>query len=456
MRDDERALALLQQFGRIGTAFQVLSPGLLHWFDDAPGMVAYIDTGGAWVAAGEPICASAHAADVAHRFVLAAQSRGRRASFFGTEGILASSPRFERIQLGEQPVWDPQAWSSHVQSHRSLREQLRRARAKGVTVRRVMPEELARDQVLRAQLDSVVTLWLASRPMPAMHFLVEVAPLSMLLHRRLFVAQRRGDAVGLLSVAPVPARNGWLFEHLLRDPSAPNGTSESLVDAAMRALAAENVSWVTLGLAPLAGEVAPWLERVRSASRPLFNFNGLASFKRKLRPQAWSPIYLAHPSGSSSFAALLDGLRAFAGGSLWRFAFHTILRGPRPLLVALERLLIPWTLLLTLASSARWFPSAAVKWSWVAFDVALYALLRTARKRNWLLGIRAAAVAVSLDAVLTLWQALMWNAPRSGGWRDATIIAIACAAPLITAPTLWGASRRLAKVRDTRRSSNAR
>ena len=44
LRDDDRALALVQQFGRTSTAFQALSPGLNHWFAETPGLVAYADT----------------------------------------------------------------------------------------------------------------------------------------------------------------------------------------------------------------------------------------------------------------------------------------------------------------------------------------------------------------------------------------------------------------------------
>jgi len=145
--------------------------------------------------------------------------------------------------------------------------------------------------------------------MARMGFLVDVDPFAWLSLRRSMVATRGGAPVALLSMVPVPAREGWLMEHLLRDPDAPNGTAELLVDHAMRALAADGVPWVTLGLAPLAGPVSGWLRTTRRWLGPLFNFDGLASFKRKLRPQRWEPIYLAYPREQSSARAMLDGLR---------------------------------------------------------------------------------------------------------------------------------------------------
>ena len=58
-------------------------------------------------------------------------------------------------------------------------------------------------------------------------------------------------AIAYLVASPVPARRGWLIEQIVRGHAAPNGTSELLVDAAMRALAHEGAEYVTLGLAPL-------------------------------------------------------------------------------------------------------------------------------------------------------------------------------------------------------------
>ncbi len=326
-RDDTRALALVARFGHTATAFQVLGRGLSHWFDTDRGMVAYVDTGAAWVAAGEPVCARADAIAVAERFVEVAQSARRRVCFFATEGVLASSPRFRRTRIGDQPIWDPRIWVDGLRTHRSQREQLRRARAKGVRTRTLTPAELENSPALRAALERLVARWLDARHMAPMHFLVDVSPLSHLTHRRLFVAERHGAVLAVLSLAPVPARNGWLFEHLLRDPLAPNGTADLLVDHAMRTLALDDIPWVTLGLAPLAGPVSRWLRVVRTVARPFFNFHGLAAFKRKQRPTAWEAIYLAYPRERSGVGAMCDALRAFAGGSLVTFAMRTLWRG---------------------------------------------------------------------------------------------------------------------------------
>lgn len=460
-RDDARTLALLNQHGRTATAFQVLAPGMRHWFSNVTsgtqsntvigsptganhqsetsrGVIGYADTGSAWVAAGEPVAARTDTISVAEEFVEVAHANGKRVAFFATEGALASSPRFRRVLIGEQPVWNPSEWEATLRSSRSLREQVRRARAKGVVVRRVAVANAATDDALQR----LMTRWLATRSMPSMHFLVELEPFVHRDQRELYVAERDGQVVAFLSLAPVSSRNGWLFEHLMRDPSAPNGTAELLVDFAMRALGANGVTWATLGLAPLAGDVSGWLRAARNIARPFFNFAGLAAFKRKLRPTSWEPIYLAYPRERSSVLAMRDGLRAFAGRSLIGFGVHTVLRGPAPLLRALELSLIPWTIALALWPAAPWFPSPIVKWMWVAFDVLLIAALYRLRQRwtrRWAI---AVASAVTLDTVVTVLQALTWNVARTRTALELLMVVIACSGPALAAVVLWGSVRR--------------
>jgi phosphatidylglycerol lysyltransferase len=277
--------------------------------------------------------------------------------------------------------------------------------------------------------------------MPPMAFLVDVSPFDFAEERRYFVAERDGHVVGFLVLVPVFARNGWLFEDLLRDPSAPNGTNELLIDAAMRAVAAEGSAYVTLGLAPLAGPVPSWLKRARRWTASLYDFEGVRTFKAKLAPDAWDPILLAHAPGAWTNVALYDVLSAFAGGTLVGFGVRTLLRGPTVVVRALALLLIPWTIALACAP-ATWFPTTAVQRGWVAFDVvvalALFAL--STRWRHWL-GV-ALAASISADAALTTWQAVAYNLPHMRALSPCLVVAVACAGPSLAALTLWGAVRR--------------
>jgi phosphatidylglycerol lysyltransferase len=420
-----------------------LESDFLIWEDpQGHGLVGYVDTGAAWVAGGEPIAAPEQVAAVARRFFAAAAAANRRGSCFATEGRLAELPGTRRLLLGEQPVWDPAAWPNTLATARSLRAQLRRARSHGVTIRRVHAADVAAGTPLRVALDALVHRWRASRALATMGFLVQVEPFGDIHERLLFVAEQYGRPVGLLSIAPVFARGGWLFEDLLRDPSAPNGTTELLVDAGMRAVAEEGSRWATLGLAPLAGPVTPWLARARRWATPFFNFAGLKQFKAKMRPAAWAPIWMVHPERTATSRALLDALTAFAGGSLLRYGWRTLRRGPQPVLAAMAALLVPWTFVLALLDTERWYPAPWMQTGWVAFDVALGAAIGAlAHRWRQPLGV-AMASAVTADVLVTTWQAITWYVPRASGAAEYLGAAVAVAAPALAAVVLWGRVQR--------------
>jgi phosphatidylglycerol lysyltransferase len=441
--DATRVLQLLKRYGWNSTSFQVLEPGFRYWFDaEGDACVAYVDTGGAWVAAGAPIAPAERLAEVTSSFEAAAHAGGRRVCFFATEERFASAVPVEVMSIGEQPMWDPRRWEETVRSSRSLREQLRRARARGVTVRRVSPEELRDpEHPTRRAVDRLLARWLASRRMAPMGFLVQMSPYAFAEERRAFVGELSGEVVCFLSAAPVFAREGWLLQHIIRDPRAPNGSAELMVDAAMRAAAEEGRQYVTLGLAPLSGEVAPWLRAARVWGAALFDFEGLRAFKAKLRPHAWDSIHLAWPQRTGSLWPVYDALQAFARGSFVRFGLVTLLRRADLLVRLLAILLIPWTVLLALPVSSDRFPSQAVQWAWVIFDVgltgALFGLLH--RWRSWLAGLLGGVIAV--DACLTTWQAVAYNAPRASQLLDWVIIGVAVLAPATAACLLAWAWR---------------
>jgi len=364
---------------------------------------------------------------------------------FATESRFHDAAGWSSLRVGDQPIWAPGDWSAVVHDSRSLREQLRRAQVKGVTVRALAPAELASGQPMRAELDGLIARWLASRPIAPMAFLVHVEPFTFPDERRYFVAERDGRPVGFLSAIPIYARPGWFFEDFLRDPGAPNGTVELLVDAGMRAAAAELIPYVTLGLVPLSGEISPWLRAARRWGKSLYDFDGLRAFKAKLKPCAWDPIFLSYPPRHNGFIAMFDTLSAFARGGLLRFGLETLLRGPAIVMRVLAVLLLAWTAVLALPVNARWFPSPAWQYGWVAFDVVLAVSLFTLSYCWRAVLADVVACAVTGDALVTLVQAIAYDLPRRRGPLDLLIVAVAISAPTVASILLWNARAHRAK-----------
>jgi phosphatidylglycerol lysyltransferase len=321
------ARELVLRYGWNATAYQIINPGIEHWFSrGGDAVVGYVKRRGVRVVAGAPVCAAARLADVAAEFEAEAAERGERVCYFCAEARLEALYGGVRdhsmVQLGSQPVWNPKQWAAIITAKRSLRAQLNRARNKGLTVEE-WPAARAQDN---AELHRCLAEWLATRGLPPLHFLVEPETLARLADRRTFVARRADGVVGFLIASPVPERHGWLVEQNIRGRCAPNGTTELLLDAAVRALAADGAEYLTVGLAPLskmaaatAGENPLWLRTllgwVRAHGRRFYNFEGLEAFKAKFHPEAWEPVYAITNQRTFSPLTLYAVAAAFSDGS---------------------------------------------------------------------------------------------------------------------------------------------
>jgi phosphatidylglycerol lysyltransferase len=427
-----RGLAALERFGADAVSFQGLETGLRWWHDEAApagtgAALAYLDTGRSWIGVGRPLAPDDAVAAAVGRFARAARASRRRAVCFGVES-LDGFDGWRRLAIGLQSILAPDRWPATLAASRKLREQLRRARAKGVTVRIASAGDVAPGTPLRQDIERLGAEWLASRPMEPMGFLVAVEPFHAPERHLYVVAERGGRVVQALSAVPASGRRGWLFEDMLRGREAPNGTTELILDCALRSIAAD-AAWATPGLTPLAGPVAWWLRALRTVTTPLYDFDGLRRFRARLAPARWIPVWLVWDRGPA-WLVLIDVLRAFAHGRLVTFAVRSLIRHPNgpPWIVALP--LVPWTgvlagLVVDDRASILGFSAAALG-AWVVFDVILAWLLFQAAKRPTARRLALLAVAAAADAVLSVrhlaatglgpdvWSALLRLAATAG------------------------------------------
>lgn len=323
--DPGRARELILAYGWNATAYQILNPGIEHWFSSrGDAVIGFVTHAGTRVVAGAPVCSAERLPEVVKEFD--SDAAGLHVCYFGAgsrlENLLMPSRHWSVASLGAQPSWDPAGWPAIVATRASLRAQLNRARNKQVKVSEWNAARGASDADVRRCLDE----WLSDRRLPPLHFLVEPETLDRLEDRRLFVAEREGAVVGFLLASPIPARQGWLVEQIIRGHSAPNGTAELLLDAAMRAVAADGARYVTLGLSPLSRQsrfdsqrMPRWLRLVlrwvRAHGRRFYNFEGLDRFKSKFAPDAWEEIVALADTPHFSPRALWAIAAAFAQGS---------------------------------------------------------------------------------------------------------------------------------------------
>lgn len=321
--------AIAARHGVRPDTWPLLGPGFAYAPVDADAVVPYVDTGRAWIAAGPPIAAADRHAAIAAATAAAARRAGRALVWFAVDDAFVARLGADAcaFAVGAEPWWDAACWAANLAGHRSLREQLRRARAKGVRVRAV-DAAAWHAPAMQAALEHVRTAWLARRRMAPLEFVVRVDVRAVTADARAFVAERDGVVVAFAVAWPAPASASYLVRDLVRAPDAPSGTSELLIDAVMRH-AAPTGALVSLGMVPLAphaGALDGWLQTVRRATRPLYDFDGLAAFRGRLRPTAWAPVAVASPTPRAAPLVIGDVLAAFAGGSLARFGWRSLRR----------------------------------------------------------------------------------------------------------------------------------
>lgn len=336
-----RVLQCLRQWGRNVYSFDALEAGLEHWFDPAgDGAVAFARAGRWRVVVGAPICPRERLAEVAAAFSDDARRHHQQAVFFGVSDRFVEVlpvPGFDWIQIGMQPSWDPREWLGVMATSPDLRRRVRRAAKAAITVSEVSWRDLSEGCALRIEAERLLGEWQDGHRMPPMRFMVTVDLFSALPERRFFVARQNGRLVGLLVGVPIYGRGGWLLDDLLVDRRDAPGTSEALIDLAFTTLGAEGVSYASLGLVALAGLGAgrpaplphPILGAAFNASvrwlNGLYSFHGIYSFRDKLQPTAWEPVYMA-ARPRVHVLTLLGVLSAFSGGSLMWFGAHAARR----------------------------------------------------------------------------------------------------------------------------------
>lgn len=423
-------------------SFQLLEKGFQYFFHD-DGFVAYFDTGQAWVAGGPPVGPRPRIRNLAVAFERDAARAGRRVCYFGVEADAVGLLGGKATCVGQQPIWEPSSWHRSLAASASLRYQLRRALRKGVVVREVSPHELAvPGSTTRRGIERVIARWQARRPMAPMGFLVDLQPFGHEAERLTLVAERGGRVVGFLAAVPIYGRSGWFFEDLLRADDAPNGTAELLFDAGMEAVSRRHARLVTLGLAPLSGDVPPVLQSARELAQPLYDFAGLHAFKRKLVPIRWEPVYLV---GDRVVPAFFDALVAFARGSLFRFGLRTFLRGPEVVLRALAFALAVWTVLVAVVVPDHWFPSPTAKTAWIVGHwLVLTGLVELGRRYRPRLALVLASAA-TLDLVATMCAVLTKDVRQVHTLGQLVLLLCGCAGPTAGSISLFGLYRREAR-----------
>ncbi|HEX5434405.1 MAG TPA: DUF2156 domain-containing protein [Candidatus Angelobacter sp.] len=326
-------------------AYQILNPGIRHWFSRrGDAVIGYITSNRVRVVAGAPVCSPRRVHAVVEEFEYDAAHAKEGICYFHVgprfAAVVKNSSKHSIAAIGALPYWSPAGWGAILKSDASLRYQISRARHKGVESQEMRATIAAESQELR----DIRQHWLSRKHLPPLHFLIEPEIFEQLIDRRLFVATRNRQIIAYLLCSPMPNRQGWLFEQWAHAAQAPLGTSELLVHTAMSTFAQEKFREVTMGLVPLSaaalppGEPGPlWLRALfrfmKATANPLYNFKGLEHYKYKFRPHYSEPAYAVVNDSRFRPVNVLAIAHAFAGSPFQLFAWRTLKQNLRRLIL---------------------------------------------------------------------------------------------------------------------------
>ena len=308
----DQLLQLQARYGYNAHSLVSIAPGGHAWMSSAvEGAIVYGEFGKVWLAAGDPIAHPDNVQPLVEGFLEAATREKRIPAFVPTTERFAKQARqlhLSVLKVGAAPYFDLQNWDPRGNAAKKMRAGVNQAIRAGVRVEVVSQlNEVTKMEITQISLD-----WLESRrAATTFGWLLALDPFAQFERKKLFAARDSSNRmIGLLSVSPIPARNGWYLEDVLRKKTSPTGTADILVVETLKYLKNQGAELATLGTAPFASEgddtlsskehqiLAVALHKLSRRFNTFYNFEGLRTFKSKFVPSWWESEYALVPKGS--------------------------------------------------------------------------------------------------------------------------------------------------------------
>ena len=222
------------------------------------------------------------------------------------------------VKLGEEARVDLSTFSIEGSRGKKFRNALRRLERAYATFR-IVPRDAV--PAIMDQLRAVSDDWLAHRTAAEKGFSLGFFDADYVARFPAAVIEQEGRIVAFANLWEGPYHVELSVDLMRYHRNAPKEVIDALFVHLMSWGRDQGYRWFALGMAPLSGfetsPVAPLWVRLASFlyehGEPVYNFQGLRSFKEKFDP-AWQPRYLAYPGGLRLARALADVAALVAGG----------------------------------------------------------------------------------------------------------------------------------------------
>lgn len=292
----ELIIDLVRRWGN-ATSDAVLDPSSQIFFSPKrDGLIAYRLESDCAVVFGDPVCAPEEQCSLAKAFYHFCLEQNWKIIFIAASEQFAKWAREHickvLLRFGDESVMDPHDDPrERTGTNASLvRRKSKQPIKEGATINEYLSGS---DPSLEAAIEEVGDLWLKNRKGPQVH-ISHVHLFDNRVGKRWFYVTLRDEVVGVVVLNQLQAKQGWLLNHLMITPAAPNGTPELLVVTALETLAKEGCHYVTFGSVPARhltevdgfGIVYALMARLAfSIANRILNLEGRRTFWEKFHPQ---------------------------------------------------------------------------------------------------------------------------------------------------------------------------
>jgi hypothetical protein len=316
----EEALPLVKKYGLNSNSFLTLYPGFEYFRSENPtldGMIAYVNTTNAWVAAAEPIAAHEDQVRLLTEFADAATQAGKRVLLIPADQDFAeraAKAGFGALLVGSEPTILLDRYPKTGSTWLDVIPSARQFSTKGAVVKEFNSADLSDE--LRAELDQMTLDWLGTRKTATLGFLNQVHPWLHAREKKFFTVELDGKIQAFLAAIPIPARNSWYLIDTIRRSDSSSGTTELLLLQAMKFLQSQGAKEITMGVAPLSAiETADKIDIANARGHPIlyrimrlvyergnqfYNFKPLFTYKMKFHPTVVRPVFLLYKGSPKS------------------------------------------------------------------------------------------------------------------------------------------------------------
>ncbi len=251
--DKDTVHQFLRRYGRNSMSSLLLYEEIKYYFcDSAEAIIGYNDTSKLLIGIGEPICREEDYRVATLEFINFGKKTNKDCVFIMASEQFTQMVRdigFLTIQIGEDFIYEVQTYAPRGNYAKKVRSATNQVRKRGAVVKEYAPV-IERDKSLEDEFQTIANRWIKSHRFKSNAYLIGLKFFDFYTIKRYFYVEFENKIVAFLTCLPIYARNGYLFEDLIRDPSAPNGVSELMVLEAINKFKENGKSMATFGLSP--------------------------------------------------------------------------------------------------------------------------------------------------------------------------------------------------------------